>query len=68
MSCSTWKAEAGGSLSWRPAWSTESQFQESQGYNRTINKQTSKNKNKNKNKKTRNMNKTSNNKQQNKKY
>lgn len=27
---STWKAEAGESLSWRPAWSTE--FQDSQGY------------------------------------
>ena len=27
---STWEAEAGRSLSWRPAWSTK--FQDSQGY------------------------------------
>jgi hypothetical protein len=29
---STWEAEAGGFLSSRPAWSTEFEFQDSQGY------------------------------------
>jgi hypothetical protein len=57
---STWEAEAGGFVSLRPAWSTKSEFQDSQGYtkkpclkpnnnNNNNNKQT---KNKNKNKKT----------------
>jgi hypothetical protein len=29
---STWEAEAGGFLSSRPAWSTNGEFQDSQGY------------------------------------